>query len=159
MMDHAIANGWDNENGGFWDAGYYMEGEEKITIIQHTKNWWAQAEGLNALLLMSRIFPEEKIYSEYFHKQWKYIKNYLLDNENGDWYEGGLDKEPDFKLGPKGHIWKAAYHTGRALMNCIKVLSKDHPEVCPANKGFVNTANHFNEFIEHWHKLAAGINK
>jgi mannobiose 2-epimerase len=159
MLDHAIANGWDEVNGGFWDAGYYIEGEEKITIIQHTKNWWAQAEGLNALLLMSRIFPDEKIYQDYFHKQWNYIKNYLLDNENGDWYEGGLDKEPDFKKGPKGHIWKAAYHTGRALMNSVKILSKDYPEDCPQNYGFIETSKHFNDFIEHWRKLAESMNK
>ncbi|MGD1007931.1 MAG: AGE family epimerase/isomerase [Ignavibacteriaceae bacterium] len=154
MLDHALANGWDEENGGFWDAGYYLEGKEKITIIQHTKNWWAQAEGLNALLLMSRIFADEKKYKEYFFKQWSYIKNFLLDYENGDWYEGGLDKEPNFKNGAKGHIWKAAYHTGRALMNCIKILSKDHPEACPESEGFIKTAKHFNDFIEHWHKLA-----
>jgi mannobiose 2-epimerase len=157
MLDHALANGWDNENGGFWDAGYYMEGEDKITIIQHTKNWWAQAEGLNALLIMSKIFPAEKKYNEYFIKQWNYIKNYMLDNENGDWYEGGLDKEPDFKKGPKGHIWKAAYHTGRALMNCVKILAKDNPGIGPANPGFIKAANHFNEFIEHWQKTASGL--
>jgi mannobiose 2-epimerase len=154
MLDHAIANGWDEENGGFWDAGYYFEGDENISIVQHTKNWWAQAEGLNALLLMSRIFPDEQIYQVYFFKQWNYIKNSLLDYENGDWFEGGLDKEPNFKKGPKGHIWKAAYHTGRALMNCIKILSRDYPEISPKNEGFVKTANHFNDFIEHWHQLA-----
>jgi mannobiose 2-epimerase len=159
MLDHALANGWDAENGGFWEAGYYFKGDEKLTIIQHTKNWWAQAEALNVLLIMSKIFPDEKIYQEYFVKQWNYIKTYLLDYENGDWYEGGIDKEPHFKDGPKGHIWKAAYHTGRALMNCIQVLSKDNSEICPKNEGFVKTAKHFNDFIGHWQKLAGTINK
>ncbi|MGA7721718.1 MAG: AGE family epimerase/isomerase [Ignavibacteriaceae bacterium] len=159
MLDHAIANGWDQENGGFWDAGYYFEGEEKITIIQQTKNWWAQAEGLNALLLMSKIFPDEKNYNEYFIKQWNYIKKYLLDYENGDWFEGGLDKEPHFKIGPKGHIWKAAYHTGRALMNCLKILAKDDPEYGLKNEGFIKTVKHFNDFVEHWNKVAGELKK
>jgi mannobiose 2-epimerase len=154
MLDHAIANGWDSEYGGFWDAGYYFEGEEKCTIVQQIKNWWAQSEGLNALLIMSRIFPGEKVYHEYFLKQWNYIKNYLLDHENGDWYEGGLDKEPHFKTGHKGHIWKAAYHTGRTLMNAVKIFSNDFPELCPTNEGFIKTAAHFDKFIEHWRKAA-----
>ena len=124
MLDHAIANGWDQENGGFWDAGYYFEGEEKITIIQQTKNWWAQAEGLNALLLMSKIFPDEKNYNEYFIKQWNYIKKYLLDYENGDWFEGGLDKEPHFKIGPKGAYLESSISHGQGINELLKNISQ-----------------------------------
>jgi cellobiose epimerase len=150
MVDHAIVNGWDNEKGGFFDAGYYFNGDNKCTIVQATKNWWAQAEGLNVLLIMSRLFPENEIYYNFFLKQWEYIKNYLIDFKYGDWFEGGLDKEPHFQKGPKGHIWKAAYHTGRALMNCIKILSRDHPDQGPHNKGFIEGVNHFDKFFQHW---------
>ncbi len=88
MIDHALANGWDEENGGFWDAAYYFAGEDECTIIHRTKNWWAQAEGLNVLLIMSKLFPDD-IYRDYFLKQWNYVDNYLLDHEHGDWFEGG----------------------------------------------------------------------
>lgn len=155
MVDHALANGWDNEKGGFWDAAYYFADEDKCTIIHNTKNWWAQAEGLNVLLIMSKVFPDD-VYQDYFLKQWNYVDNYLLDHEYGDWFEGGLDREPHFRTGPKGHIWKAAYHTGRALMNCIKMLSKDNPDLSPANPGFVKAAASFNEFIDHWKTVARG---
>jgi cellobiose epimerase len=158
MLDHAIVNGWDNEKGGFFDAGYYFDDENVCTIVQATKNWWAQAEGLNVLLIMSRIFPENEIYYNYFLKQWEYIKNYLIDHENGDWFEGGLDKEPHFQKGPKGHIWKAAYHTGRALMNCINIFSTEFPELGPKNKGFVENTNHFNKFLEHWKNVKENSN-
>ena len=157
MVDHAIVNGWDSENGGFFEAGYYFANENNCTIIQSTKNWWSQAEGLNVLLIMSKIFPENKIYHDYFIKQWDYIKNYLLDNENGDWFEGGLDKEPHFKNGGKGHIWKAAYHTGRALMNCIKILSHDETEKKFFNKGFEKNMYDFDKFISHWKKTARNL--
>ncbi len=50
-------NGWDNQAGGFYDEGYYFKGEDTITIIKDTKNWWAQSEGLNTLLLMADHFP------------------------------------------------------------------------------------------------------
>ncbi|MFZ0456373.1 MAG: AGE family epimerase/isomerase [Ignavibacteriaceae bacterium] len=156
MVDHAIVNGWDDENGGFFDAGYYFSEENSCKIIQSTKNWWAQAEGLNVLLIMSEIFPDEQIYKDYFKRQLHYIKNYLLDEENGGWFEGGLDKEPHFKTGPKGHIWKGSYHTGRALMNCVKILAdKNFPLM--KNKNFRHEKEKFDEFINHWKKNAESL--
>jgi mannobiose 2-epimerase len=151
MIDHAIVNGWDNENGGFYDAGYYFAGQSNCTIIQGTKNWWAQAEGLNILLIMSKIFPDEEIYLDYFNKLWNYIKNYLLDEENGGWFEGGLDKEPHLKTGPKGHIWKCTYHTCRALMNSIKILA-DNNSPLMKNESFVQAKETFDDFLKHWKK-------
>ena len=157
MLDHAISNGWDNETGGFFDEGYYFKGDDKCTIIKSTKNWWAQAEGLNILLMMSKIFPDSEIYRDYFFKQWNYIKTHLLDSENGGWFEGGLDKEPHFRTGPKGHIWKCAYHTGRALMNCIAMLADDDFELCKSSEGFIKVKQKSDEFINHWKKTAGNL--
>lgn len=154
MLDHALANGWDEENGGFYDAGYYFAGEERCTIIQQTKNWWAQAEALNILLMMSRIFPENKTYPRYFARQWEYVDKYLLDHDNGDWYEGGLDKEPHFKNGPKGHIWKCNYHTGRAMMNCIRMLAPEGFTPPGGKAGFENLKKESDAFIAHWQATA-----
>ena len=41
MVDHALRTGWDDDAGGFFDAGYYLPREPGITIVRHTKNWWA----------------------------------------------------------------------------------------------------------------------
>lgn len=123
MVDHALQNGWDDTLGGFYDQGYYFKHKKSITIIKNSKNWWAQAEGLNTLLIMSNKFPNDKMqYFEKFKKLWQYANTYLIDHEYGDWYEGGLDKEPERKKGLKGHIWKATYHQFRALANCVKNL-------------------------------------
>ncbi len=65
MLDHALANGWEEGVGGFFDGGYYFRGDDRCTIIKATKNWWAQAEGLNALLLFSRMFPDEDYYASF----------------------------------------------------------------------------------------------
>lgn len=123
MDDHALRNGWDNTVGGFYDEGYYFKGKPEITIIRDTKNWWAQVEGLNSLLLMAELFPEDEMqYFSKFETLWKYCDAYLIDHENGDFYAGGLDKEPKMKTALKGHIWKAAYHQYRSLENCINRL-------------------------------------
>ena len=126
MLDHALANGWDNNAGGFYDEGYYFKNKPGITIIADTKNWWAQAEGLNTLLLMAEQYPNDAHrYFDKFKMQWNYIKTYLIDHEHGDWYQGGIDKEPNQKTALKGHIWKGTYHNLRSLMNCIQHLDPD----------------------------------
>jgi len=120
MVDHAIENGWDKSVGGFYDAGYYFKGQDTVSIIKDTKNWWAQAEGMNSLLMMSELFPDDPHnYKTLFLKELEYINSYLIDHEYGDWYPGGIDKEPDAKLAMKAQIWKCNYHTSRSLMNCI----------------------------------------
>lgn len=144
MLDHALVSGWDDELGGFYDGGYYFKGEEKCTIVHPTKNWWAQAEALNALLLFSKIFPGS-VYDDYFLREWDYVSRYIIDWEKGDWFEGGLDKEPHFRNGPKSHIWKCTYHTSRALTNCITMLGG----------GTEEGRKEMTEFIGHWRKTAA----
>lgn len=123
MVDHALKNGWDKALGGFYDEGYYFKGQDTISILLDSKNWWAQAEGLNTLLLMADHFPSDPMhYFDKFKQQWNYIQTYLIDHVNGDWYEEGLDKEPQRKTALKGHIWKATYHNFRALSNCVTRL-------------------------------------
>jgi len=123
MVDHALQNGWDKINGGFYDEGYYFKNKKEISIIKDSKNWWAQAEGLNTLLLMADRFPGDSMqYFEKFKMMWHYIKTYLIDHEYGDWYEEGLDKSPEKRTALKGHIWKATYHQLRSLSNCVQRL-------------------------------------
>jgi mannobiose 2-epimerase len=126
MLDHALDNGYDNAVGGFYDEGYYFKDKPGMTIIADTKNWWAQAEGLNTLLIMDKYFPNDK--HQYFSKflqLWSYVQTYLIDPVNGDWYQGGIDKQPNYKRALKGQIWKGTYHNFRALMNCIQTLVPD----------------------------------
>jgi mannobiose 2-epimerase len=125
MVDHCLRNGWDKKTGGIYDEAYYFKNKTGITVLADTKNWWAQAEALNTLLIMSEMYPNDQMhYLDYFKKQWHYIDTYLVDHEYGDWYAGGLDKEPQQKTALKSHIWKASYHNFRSLSNCIKRLSK-----------------------------------
>lgn len=123
MVDHSLQSGWDKTVGGFYEAGYYFKGQDTVTIIKDGKNWWAQAEGLHSLLLMSKLFPDDPHnYKALFLKEWEYINTYLIDHEYGDWYPNGIDKQPEEKLAMKAQIWKGNYHTSRALINCLKQL-------------------------------------
>jgi mannobiose 2-epimerase len=122
-VDFVISHGWDARHGGIYDRGSDEKGDGHISIIQDTKEWWAQAEAYNSLLLMSRLFPDDSMhYFNLFDRQWQFCTKYMIDSVHGGWFWGGLDKDPNNLRSPKGSIWKADYHTTRSLSNCIRVL-------------------------------------
>ncbi len=122
MVDHAIQHGWDKKYGGLFDGGKYVDGE--VAIINDHKQWWAQAEALNAFLLMHRIFPDDTIYMQKFEEQWAYVNEYLIDHEHGGWYIYGLDVGHQFSESNKVSIWKGSYHTVRAMVHCLEMLGE-----------------------------------
>lgn len=135
MVDHALDNGWDKRVGGFYDEGYYFKNSNAITITKDSKNWWAQAEGLNSLLLMHTLFSNDRrMYAKQFLQLWHYVNIYLIDHTHGGWYEDGLDKQPNLRTTQKGHIWKATYHTFRSLANCVASLKKKEAAASAASR-------------------------
>jgi len=122
-VDFVLAHGWDAGHGGVYDRGSDESGSGRITIVQKTKEWWAQAEAFNTLLLMSRLYPDDPMrYYDHFCKQWEFCKKYVIDSVHGGWYWGGIDMESNNLRSPKGSIWKGNYHTTRSLANCIRAL-------------------------------------
>ena len=122
LVDHTIAKGFDKDFMGLFDGGYYIN-PDSIIIIMKSKTWWAQAEALNALVLFSRMYPENKQYKIGYEKMWYYINNYLVDYENGDWYREGLDNSPQSRNDLKASAWKCNYHNSRSLINCQNLLN------------------------------------
>jgi mannobiose 2-epimerase len=112
LVDHALEWGWDDRRGGFYDRGAAFS-----PAWARDKVWWTQAEGLNALLLMHERFgrPTSR-YWDAFVKQWDFIASHQIDQVHGEWHATVLDDGTP-KPAPKGSVWKAAYHNGRALMN------------------------------------------
>ncbi len=112
LVDHALAYGWDNDNGGFYQAGTTF-GKPEDTA----KEWWVQVEGLNALLLMhERYGKQDPRYFQRFLQQWAFIQNHTIDQQYHGLYN--LTKADGTPITQdKGVIWKAAYHDGRAFWN------------------------------------------
>lgn len=149
LLEHSIVNGWDQRCGGFFDGGYYQKDSAHCAIVRTTKTWWSQADALNALLLFSHIFPSDRCYRELFEKQWEYIEAFLIDHRFGDWFEGGLDREPDNITAPKSHMWKCTYHTSRVLMNCIALLSPESG----GDPGILERKHALQGLINFWRKM------
>ena len=118
MLDHTLKWGWDETIGGIADGGFYFKGDATCTVVRPQKTWWAQAEMLNTLLMFAHFYPDDpQDYRGKAEEIWNYIQQYLIDPENGGWYENGLDLNPEAKHWNKSHVWKGAYHNSRALLN------------------------------------------
>lgn len=125
MVDNAMNYGWDYQTAGVYDAGYQYRGENEVTILRDTKNWWAQFETLNTMLIMAELYPDDPLeYDRRFLAQWEFIKNYLVDREYGGVYPESIDRSPDTGEAKKSQIWKGNYHTARSLMNCISSIRR-----------------------------------
>jgi len=124
FVDHSLESGWDEKAGGFFDAGRERHGE--VMIINNHKAWWGQIEGMNALLIMHLLYPDDpNDYYGKFLKSWDHIDTYLIDKEFGGWFNFGLDTNPESRYGDKSHVWKTTYHNARGMVNCIKLLRNE----------------------------------
>lgn len=124
MVDHALAHGWDAEEGGLYDGGF-IEGPDSIRIVKATKTWWAQAEALHTLFLMANRFPDDPHrYETKARETWRYIDRFLIDKEHGGWFVRGLDESPEARTEPKATIWKGNYHNARALLESADLLDR-----------------------------------
>jgi mannobiose 2-epimerase len=124
LVDHALAYGWDETNGGF-----YRDGTTFGVAEDKRKEWWVQFEGLNALLLMHEKYGRQTdSYIKAFQKQWNFIKEHQVDKEYGGVFDT-VESDGTVKDFTKSRIWKECYHETRALLNTIarlQKLSSDH---------------------------------
>ncbi len=119
LVDHALAYGWDEPNGGF-----YRDGTTFGVAEDKRKEWWVQFEGLNALLLMHEKHGQESDkYFNAFLKQWQFIKNHQLDKEFAGVFDT-IEADGSVKDYTKSRMWKECYHDARALLNTIERLKK-----------------------------------
>jgi mannobiose 2-epimerase len=119
LVDHALAYGWDETYGGFFQDGTTFGKPES-----RLKEWWVQMEGLNALLLMHEKYGQQTdVYFKAFQQQWQFIKNYQIDAKFHGVYEM-IGPDGSQVNSNKGRIWKAAYHDGRAFLNVSERLRR-----------------------------------
>ncbi len=115
LWTFSLKNGYDHDNGGFFYWGP-LDGP----ATNRNKEWWVQAEALVSALYMHE-FTGEARYREVFEQTWDFTRDNLVDWEHGGWHATFTADGP---TGNKGGIWKSAYHNGRAMMECIRLLGK-----------------------------------
>jgi mannobiose 2-epimerase len=108
---YAMRHGWDERHGGFFAAG-----PPNAAADRRAKVWWVQCEALVAAVWMHRLTGDEQ-YADVFRRTLAFVERYGID-----WIAGEFHREVDETLrgaGDKASVWKVAYHSGRAMMECI----------------------------------------
>ncbi len=104
------------------DGGLWYEYDPKAQKRIEEKHWWPQAELLIGFFNAWELTNREK-YLDIVLKNWEFIKNRIIDQENGEWIWGiNADNAPIQK--DKAGFWKCPYHNSRACMELINRIEK-----------------------------------
>lgn len=112
IMDHAIRNGIDWENGGLYCEGPLDDGPARET----NKEFWQQAEVMIALLDAYLIFEDDEYLGAYENIH-RFVMDHGINHEIGEWYPL-FDKDNNRLANYLAHAWKINYHTVRAVILC-----------------------------------------
>ena len=112
----AAAEGRDTD-GGLW---YEFEPAENTLIRE--KHSWPQAEALIGFYNAWQLTGEKKYY-QHCMDTWAFIRQYIWDHANGEWFWGVFD---DYSIMPedKAGFWKCPYHNSRAMLELMKRINE-----------------------------------
>ena len=111
----AVWWGMDREEGGF-----FLQGPIGGPVRDRSKLMWAQAEGLGAAVELSALTGED-VFSSVARRTVDWVIRRQADWSGGEWYEV---VGPDATAGPRrGDAWGSPYHSGRALLRSLELLT------------------------------------
>jgi mannobiose 2-epimerase len=114
LFDYSLKYGYDEDQGGFFNSGAFNKPAD-----DRDKTWWVQAEAAVSALYMHRLTRDPK-YLRVFEKTCDWIDKHQTDWSRGEWFE---TITPQGKpRGDKATNWKAGYHNGRAMIECLEIL-------------------------------------
>ena len=111
QMAEVTQEGLDTD-GGLW---YELDAEKNELTAE--KHWWVQAEALIGFYNAYQLTGDEK-YLNIVLKNWDFIKKYILDQKNGEWF-WGINRDYSLIKKDKAGFWKCPYHNGRACLELI----------------------------------------
>ena len=111
MIVRAASEGFTHDGGMIY--------EKEGTKVDADRHWWVQAESVVGYFNLWDHFGEQSGL-EYALICWDFIKNHLIDREEGEWFwslraDGSINRDDD-----KAGFWKCPYHNGRMCMEIIE---------------------------------------
>ncbi|WP_241775776.1 AGE family epimerase/isomerase [Flavobacterium sp. Root420] len=114
---HAIQIAEVTQEGLDTDGGLWYELNPKNNELIAEKHWWVQAEALIGFYNAYQLTADEK-YVDLVLKNWNFIKRYILDQQNGEWF-WGINRDYSLIEKDKAGFWKCPYHNSRACLELI----------------------------------------
>jgi mannobiose 2-epimerase len=106
------------------DGGLWYEYEAAHNRLIKEKHWWPQAEALVGFYNAWQISGQHE-YLQYAYNVWAFIKQYIRDAQNGEWFWGINEDHSVMQNQDKVGLWKCPYHNGRACMEIIRRIGDD----------------------------------
>lgn len=100
---------------------YERHGDGTLDTDLH---WWVQAEDVIGQLYLAAYHGKPEFIRD-AEESWRYIKDNLVDYDNGEWYwsrlgsDGSVNRKDD-----KAGFWKCPYHNSRMCIESIETLEK-----------------------------------
>jgi mannobiose 2-epimerase len=116
LFEYSLKYGYDTSRGGFYDSGRFNQPADRLNKI-----WWVEAEAIVSALYLYRLTGEAK-YLDVFKKTYEFIEKYQTDWQRGEWY--ATITPAGQAQGDKAQPWKAGYHNGRAMIECLELLKQ-----------------------------------
>lgn len=102
-------------NGLMSDGSMAYEYNPHTKIVDKERHWWVQAEAVTGFYLhYIQYGNEESLIKAY--NCWNYIKQTLIDKNQGEWYWSILEDSTPNIDNDKAGFWKCPYHNGRMCM-------------------------------------------
>jgi cellobiose epimerase len=111
-ITEAASEGWE------YDGGLRYEKEHEL--YNNEKHWWVQAEAMVGYFNAFQI-SQQKRYFEQSLKSWEFVKKYIRDKKNGEWFWGVNEDNSVMTNQDKIGFWKCPYHNTRA---CIEIIDR-----------------------------------
>lgn len=102
------------------DGGLWYEYEPTSDQLIKEKHSWPQAEAMVGFMNAWQQSGNEK-YLQCSLNSWDFIKRYIKDNENGEWFWGVDEKNIVMQKKDKAGFWKCPYHSTRA---CLEIINR-----------------------------------
>ncbi len=116
LFDYSLKYGYDHNAGGFYDSGPFNQPADILTKV-----WWVEAEAVVSALYMNRLTADPQ-FLDIFEQTYDYIEKHLVDFEHGEWHASVTTRGA--VQGDKANVWKAGYHSGRAMIECLEILKQ-----------------------------------
>jgi mannose/cellobiose epimerase-like protein (N-acyl-D-glucosamine 2-epimerase family) len=115
LAHHAVVYGLDRMHGGI-----FREGPHQGSATDRDKEFWQNSEALVGFLTAYRQTGDGD-YLQAFLDTWLFARTHLVHPRFGEWC---VHTAADGTVldGDLGNAWKVCYHTGRAALECLRLL-------------------------------------
>ena len=116
LVGYSLQHGFDTANGGFFYTGPLGRAADDTK-----KEWWVQAEAMVSMLEMYRLTGRTQYY-EAFDRTLDFVVKHQVAKEGSWWATRRADGSPAGTS--RTSMWQGAYHNGRSMLLCAKLLDE-----------------------------------